>query len=110
MAQTQSSRRARWRKAKRTTGLAAIGEAGKPDSYEYWRGNEHFFTVAPSWRRYQGTLNGWYWYGLGANSLSITGAVPTVEQAKTEALNYLKAFEATKEAVSNARDTTHDAD
>lgn len=89
--------RSRWRKAKRPTGLASVAAAGKPDTYEFWRGDENLMTVAPCLGKYHVTINGWYWYGLGVNSLSITGAVPTIEQAKKEALNYLKAKESRNE-------------
>lgn len=82
--------RSRWRKAKRATGLAAVGEAGKPDSYEYWQGDIHLLTVSPCLNRHR-DVTGWFWYtmqGKAANSLTITGEVATAEEAKAQAIEF----------------------
>ena len=77
--------RMRWKREKVETGLRSVG-AG-PRGSKYWDGCQVFARTAPSGGNWRGPLEGWYFYGSGANTCR--ELVETEEEAKAQAVAYI---------------------
>lgn len=87
------SRKLRWKREAKNTGLSAIGAA--PRGYVYHDGDVVYAVVSPNGGGWRGPLLGWYWVaGLGTGVPSkntCNEPCETEEEAKKQASSYVLA-------------------
>jgi hypothetical protein len=89
MENTTKKKRLRWKKQPRPTGLAGV--CCGPQPHKLSDGETEFATVYPHGGRHRPLL-GWYYVArIGAEYINTCdAAVPTVEEAKELAMNWIK--------------------
>lgn len=77
----------RWRRQPRESGLAGVCQS--PRGFELHDGKKIVIRVAPATSLYnRWEILGWYWYGQGQNTCD--NLVATPEEAKVQAMAWLK--------------------
>jgi len=77
-----------WRRTPNERGLAAVGQS--PRGFEGRIDGKVVLNVQASGGSWRGPLKGWFWYGLGQNTVISKPLFGTAEEARDDAKKFYK--------------------